>query len=251
MKELDKVVFVTGASRGIGEAVVREFLREGYKNFVLCCNNHGGEMPEFFNEVKKSVKKVLCFDFDLADFKKIAECVSAAQNEFGHIDYLINNAGIDMPFDINDCDTKLIKNIEKTNKVNLIAPMLLTKHVGKIMLGQATGGSIVNVTSTSGMDAVSMEDASYSASKAALINFTKSAAQFFQPKVRVNCVSPGWVKTEQNAYLGSDFENSEREKIYLGRFASPEEIAREVVFLATKATYANGSNRIINGGGSC
>lgn len=251
MKELDKVVFVTGASRGIGEAVVKEFMREGYKNFVLCCNNHGGELPKFFEEVKKQAKKVLCFSFDLADAKKIAECVSTAQTEFGHIDYLINNAGIVLPFDINDSDEHIIENVEKSNKINLIAPILLTKHVASIMLGQKYGGSIVNVASTSGMNSMSMQEAGYCASKAALINFSAGAAEYYQPKVRINCVSPGWVRTEINDYLGADFEESEREKIFVGRFASPEEIAKEIVFLATKATYANGSNRVVNGGGSC
>jgi len=253
MKELDKVIFITGASRGIGEAITREFLSLGYKNFVLCCNEHSGDMPLFFEEVK-NVKgvKALFFDFNLVDTKKLKNCVERAVEEFSRIDILINNAGIDMPIDfLSDCDERIRRNFEKTMQVNFLAPIFLTKHIGKVMLNQETGGSIVNIASTSGMDSVCMEEASYCASKSALINFTKCAAQFFQPKVRVNSVSPGWVKTEQNAFLGENFEKEESEKIYAGRFATPNEIASEVVFLATKATYTNGANRVINGGGSC
>ncbi len=253
MKEYEKVIFITGASRGIGEAITKEFLRCGYKNFVLCCNEHNGDMPIFFEEVKNSKGvKALYFDFNLVDTKKLKTCIERAIEEFGHIDILINNAGMDMPLDLlSDCDDRLRRNFEKTMQVNFLAPVFLIKHIGKIMLSQDEGGSIVNIASTSGMDAVCMEEASYCASKAALINFTKCAAQFFQPKVRVNSVSPGWVKTKQNEFLGEDFEKSESEKIYAGRFAEPHEIAVEVVHLATKATYCNGANRVINGGGSC
>ncbi len=253
MKELDKVVFITGASRGIGEAITREFISEGYHNFVLCCNYHNGELPVYFNKLQKQKGiNVLSLDFDLSNINNIKLAMDMAVKKFSHIDYLINNAGIDIPLNIlEDSDAEIKNNFDKTFNVNFIAPMFLTLHVGKIMLKQKMGGSIVNIASTSGIDAVCMEEASYCASKAALINFTKTAAQFFQPKVRVNCVSPGWVRTEQNAFLGDDFEKNESEKNYIGRFAEPDEIAKEVAFLATKATYANGSNRVINGGGSC
>ena len=253
MKELDKVVFITGASRGIGEAITNQFVSEGYHNFVLCCNEHNGELPLFFKTLqKKKGINTMFLEFDLSNAEKIKTAVDKAFKNFKRVDYLINNAGIDIPLNVlENSDAEIKNNFEKTFNVNFMAPMFLTLHVGKIMLKQKTGGSIVNVSSTSGLDAVCMEEASYCASKAALINFTKASAQFFQPSVRVNAVSPGWVKTEQNTFLGENFEKEESEKIYAGRFATPAEIAKEVVFLATKATYANGSNLIITGGGSC
>ena len=113
----------------------------------------------------------------------------------------------------------------------------------------AKSGSIINVSSTNGIDTIYPESLDYDASKAGVISLTKNLAVAYHPYVRVNTVAPGWVYTDMNKDLSSSFIKTEEEKILLKRFADPSEIAKVIYFLGTEdASYVNGSVIRVDGG---
>ena len=132
--------------------------------------------------------------------------------------------------------------------VNLIAPFLLSKKVGLKMV-ENKNGVIINIGSTNGIDTGYIESLDYDASKAGLINLSKNLANYFKPYVRVNTICPGWINTEMNKDLDEEFRKKEVNKILLGRFGNPEEIASLVKFLISdEALYINNSVIRIDGG---
>lgn len=138
--------------------------------------------------------------------------------------------------------------MEKTLDINLIAPFVLTKLVGKEMMKQKSG-AIINISSTNGMNTYYPTSVDYDASKSGLISLTYDSAVQFAPYVRVNCVAPGWVNTEMNKELPEDFVKEETEKILVKRFAEPEEIAKVVTFLASEdASFVNSTVIKVDGG---
>ena len=113
-------------------------------------------------------------------------------------------------------------------------------------------GVIINISSTNGIDTSYIESSDYDASKAGLISLSKNLANYFAPYVRVNTICPGWVNTEMNKELDKDFIKNEEDKILLGRFANPEELANLIEFLISdKASYINNSIIRIDGGIKC
>lgn len=111
------------------------------------------------------------------------------------------------------------------------------------------GASIVNISSTNGIDTLSTDDADYDASKAGVISLTKNFSQALAPDIRVNCVAPGWVDTEINKDLPKELVKSETEKIAMKRWGRPEEIAKAVLFLCSDdASFITGSTLVVDGG---
>lgn len=138
--------------------------------------------------------------------------------------------------------------MEKTLDINLIAPFVLTKLVGKEMIKQKSG-AIINISSTNGINTYYPTSVDYDASKSGLISLTYDSAVQFAPYVRVNCVAPGWVNTEMNKELPEDFVKEETERILVKRFAEPKEIAKVVVFLASEdASFVNSTVIKVDGG---
>ena len=138
--------------------------------------------------------------------------------------------------------------MEKTLDINLIAPFVLTKLVGKEMMKQKSG-AIINISSTNGLNTYYPTSVDYDASKSGLISLTYDSAVQFAPYVRVNCVAPGWVNTEMNKELPEDFVKEETERILVKRFAEPKEIAKVVVFLASEdASFVNSTVIKVDGG---
>ena len=148
-------------------------------------------------------------------------------------------------------EDKTKDNFMKTLDINLIAPFLLCKKIGPKMVDNKYG-IIINISSTNGIDTPYIESIDYDASKAGLISLSKNLANYFAPYVRVNTICPGWVNTEMNKNLDSDFISKEENKILLGRFANPREVANLVEFLISdKANYINDSIIRIDGGIKC
>ena len=242
---MSKVVLITGASRGIGRSTAIEFAKNGY-DVVINYNNSVNNAEELNKYIlEKYDVKVLTIKADLCSEIEINNMVDEVIDKFGHIDVLVNNAGIAI-----DCivDDKTKENFIKTLDTNLIGPFLLSRKCSKYMNEKS---SIINVTSTNGIDTYYEYSLDYDASKAALISLTNNLSQIYAP-IRVNAVAPGWVMTEMNKELDEDYINEESEKILLGRFAEPEEIAKVICFLASDdASYINNTVIRIDGGKKC
>ena len=169
-------------------------------------------------------------------------------NKFGHIDVLVNNAGIACD---NEIDRKTKDEFMKTLEVNLFGTYNTSKVFGKLMYEQKSG-NIINISSTNGIDSYYEFSIDYDASKAGVINLTHNLANIYSPYVRVNCVCPGWVDTKMNKALSDEFKKEETDKILINRFANPDEIAALVYFLSSdEASYINDSIIKIDGGHKC
>ena len=240
-----KVVLITGGSRGIGESTAIEFAKKGYNvviNYLSSCEKALTLKKEI--EEKYQVK-VLTIQADVSNEEEVKNMVDKVINEFGHIDCLVNNAGIAIDTTFED---KTKDNFIKTLNTNLIGPFLVSKEVGKYMLNQKQG-NIINISSTNGIDTIYPESIDYDASKAALISLTKNLAIEYAPYIRVNSIAPGWTLTDMNKELANDFIEEENKKILLNRFADPSEIAKVIVFLASNdASYINGEVIRVDGG---
>jgi 3-oxoacyl-[acyl-carrier protein] reductase len=166
-------------------------------------------------------------------------------NEFGKIDVLVNNAGIAIDTAFED---RKVEDWQDTLNTNLVGVFLVSKYASEHMM-KAKCGKIVNISSTNGIDTTYTTSIDYDASKAAIINLTKNLASEFAPYINVNSIAPGWVDTEMNSELPKRFLRDEKERILLGRFAEPEEIAYVVLFLASnKARYIDGETIRVDGG---
>ena len=244
MKLKDKVALITGASRGIGRATALLFAKEGAK-VAVNYNRSEKEAVEVVESVKAGGSEAITVKCDVSDESQIKKMVDEVLEKFGRIDILVNNAGIvfDVPF-----FEKTNEQWQKTLQTNLIGTFMCMKYVGPHMVKQKYG-KIVNVASTNGIDAYDSTSADYDASKAGVIVLTKASAEIFAPFVSVNCVAPGWVDTDINKDLPKNYVKEETEKIYLKRFAKPEEIAKAILFLASDdASFITGSVLVADGG---
>ena len=229
---------VTGGSRGIGRAICLEFARAGY-DVAFCWSKDEAGAEETARLVAETGAGALSFRCDVSDEAQV-------QAMFGQIfglSVLVNNAGIALYKQVQDTSFAEWK---KVFSVNADGAFLCTRAALPKFL-QRGGGSIVNITSVWGEAGGSCE-AAYSASKAALIGFTKACAKEFAPSgIRVNCLSCGFIETEMNARLS----RAEREAFFadvpLGRAGTPEEAAAAVRFLA-ESRYITGEVLRVNGG---
>ena len=242
-----KNVLITGSSSGIGKEIAR-VLAKDYD--VILHYNNGYESAKLLKEEldKKYNRDYLMVKCDLSKEEEIDSMLNTIYKRYNSIDILINNAGIAIDTLFED---KTKDNFMKTLDINLIAPFLLCKKIGPKMK-ENKYGVIINMSSTNGIDTSYIESLDYDASKAGLISLSKNLANYFAPYVRVNTICTGWVNTEMNSNLDNDFIKSEEDKILLGRFANPEEIANLVEFLISdKASYINNSIIRIDGGIKC
>ena len=241
----DKVVLVTGSSRGIGKATIIEFAKRGY-NCVINYIKSDDEANTLKEELEKEYSiKALSIKADVSNEAEVKEMVSKIISEFGHIDVLVNNAGIAIDKEFED---RTVEDWNKTLTTNLIGPFLVSKHIGEIMLKQESG-KIINISSTNGINSFFPTSIDYDASKAAVINLTHNLAIQFAPYINVNCVAPGWVNTEMNKKLPKELIEEETEKIYKKRFAEPSEIGKVVCFLASDdASFINDEVIKVDGG---
>lgn len=242
---MNKSVLITGGTRGIGEAISREFAKKGH-DIIINYVNSSEKAQNLKQELEKEYNiKVLPIQADISNEIEIKNMVDTAIKEFGKIDVLVNNAGIVIDREFED---RTVEDWKKTLDINLIAPLVLIKLVGKEMMKQKSG-SIINISSTNGLNTYYPTSVDYDASKSGLISLTYDSAVQFAPYVRVNCVAPGWVNTEMNKELPEDFVKEETERILVKRFAEPEEIAKVVVFLASEdANFVNSTVIKVDGG---
>lgn len=235
---MNRVILVTGASRGLGECIAKVFLDNKDIVYVNFNSTSLDELKEKYKEYP-SAKFVKC---DVSNEDEVIKMFDKIKEEQGHIDVLVNNAGIAIDTDLKE---KTVANFNKILSVNLIGPFLTCKYVKDLM----DKGSIINISSNTGIDAYYSYGLDYDASKAGLINLTHNFASMYAPNIRVNCVAPGWIKTDMNKELGEDYEKEESKSILLNRFAEPKEVANVVYFLASdKASYIVDSVIKVDGG---
>lgn len=234
---MQRVILITGASRGIGASIAKKFLEN---NDIVYVNYNKSE--EAAKSVASSYSCAKIIKCDVSNEEEVKRMIATIKEEVGHIDILVNNAGIAIDTTLED---KTKDNFRKILDVNLIGPFLVSKYAQKIM----SSGSIINISSNTGIDAYYPYGLDYDASKAGLISLTHNLAVAFAPNIRVNAVAPGWVNTEMNKELDSDYIKEECGSILLNRFAEPEEIANVAFFLASNdASYINNTVIRVDGG---
>ena len=245
MSDERRVALATGAGRGIGRRVALELAGRGYAVVA----NDLQEPEEVLGELLDSGAEALSVTGDVSDEASVREMVGTIVERFGRIDVLVNNAGVSF---ITPAEKTSLADWNRTLAVNLTGPFLMCREFGKVMLEQGQG-SIVNVSSVAGLLGIS-DRAAYNASKHGLVGLTRTlAAEWGGRGVRVNAVCPGWVKTEMDeedqaggGYTDADIEG----RVPMGRFASPEDIARAVAFLADpeQSGFVNGHTLSVDGG---
>ena len=241
----NKVVLVTGSSRGIGRATITEFAKKGY-NVVINYKSSDNAALELKEQLESNYNiKALTIKADVSNEEEVREMVNTIINEFGHLDVLVNNAGIAIDKEFED---RTVEDWQKTLNTNLIGPFVVSKCVGEVMLKEKKG-KIINISSTNGINSFFPTSIDYDASKAGVINLTHNLAIQYAPYINVNCVAPGWVNTEMNQELPKELIEEEIEKIYKKRFAEPSEIGKVVCFLASdEADFINDEVIKVDGG---
>lgn len=205
---------------------------------------------EEFLEIQKEIEKfgVECLITlgDIASEDDVKRMLSEVKARFGRLDVLVNNAGIVYDMAIEERPTSLF---EETMHNNVTGTYLMCKYFGKFMYGQDVTTRIINISSTNGIHYNIPTSIDYDASKAAINSLTHNFALEYAPKILVNGVAPHWINTDMNKDLPKEEIEEETEKIYLKRFAEPEEVANLVYFLGSEEnTYINNEIITISGG---
>ena len=240
---MNKVAIITGSSKGLGSATAEYFAKNNY-NIVINYNTDLDGALKLEQKIKDTYPvDTLIIKADISKEDDVLKLLEETDKKYGHIDVLINNAGIAIDTTLED---KTIDNFRKILNVNLIGTFLCCKHIGTYMKNKGTG-SIVNISSNNAIDSYYPESMDYDASKAGVISLSHNFAKEYAPIVRVNTVAPGWINTNMNKELDDEYKNKEYNHILLGRFAEPEEIANAIYFAAT-SSYLNDSVIKIDGG---
>jgi NAD(P)-dependent dehydrogenase (short-subunit alcohol dehydrogenase family) len=240
-----RVAVVTGAARGIGHRICLELADRGYR----VAANDLNAPDETIRALRDAGAEALALPGDVADEATVQKMVEAVMGQFGRMDVLVNNAGIST---IVPAEETSLADWNRTLAVNLTGPFLTCREFGKVMLDGGSG-SIVNVSSVAGLLGVG-DRAAYNASKHGLVGLTRTlAAEWGGRGVRTNAVCPGWVKTEMDdedqaggGYSDTDIEG----RVPMARFATPEDVARAVAFLADPewSGFVNGHTLSVDGG---
>lgn len=241
---MNKVVLVTGSSRGIGKAIALKFAEKGAKVIVNYVNSKK-EAEDVVKKIEEIGSEAIMVKCDVSKEDEVKKMVKESVDKFGKIDVLVNNAGIvfDVPF-----KNKTVDQWKRTLDVNLIGTFLCTKYVVEEMSKQKSG-NIINISSTNGIDTYNSESIDYDASKAGVNIFTKCIAKELAPNIRVNGIAPGWIDTDINKDLPKDYVEEEKKRICLKRFGKPEEIANVALFLASdESSFITGSIVVVDGG---
>ena len=239
----DKVALVTGASRGLGKAIALALAAEGAS--IAAVARSEDALKETIEAIRAVGGTAEPFALDVSDDAAVDATIEKIATRFGHIDVLVNNAGVTrdgllMRMKSEDWDAVL--------DTNLKGAFLLTKPVSRLMIKQRAG-RIINISSVIGLMG-NAGQANYAASKAGLIGFTKSIAREFASRgITCNVVCPGFIETDMTKGLGEDLRKKLLEKIPLARLGQPEDIAGVVAFLTSPAaSYITGQILTVDGG---
>lgn len=241
-----KCVLVTGSSIGLGASIIKKYASMGY-NTVITYNSHKDEAIELQKEINdKYNTESLVIKCDISKEEDIENLKNEIINKFNKLDVLVNNASIAIDTTFSD---KTKENYMRILEVNLVGTFLVSKIMSTIMNDNS---SIINISSTNGIDTYYEYSLDYDSSKAGIINLSHNLANYLSPKIRVNTICPGWINTPMNKDMDMEFKKQEEDKILLKRFAEPNEIANLVYFISSDdASYINDSVIRIDGGKKC
>ena len=241
MSNLEKKnIIVTGASGGIGNAIIKK-LSEAGANILA-----SGTRIEKLEELKKNFEGLKILKFDISQSDKIEEFIENATNELGgSLDCIVNNAGITQD---NLAIRMSLDEWQKVININLTSTFLMSKFAIKKMLKNKSG-KIVNITSVVGHTG-NLGQANYTASKAGIVAMSKSLAiEYAKKNININCISPGFIKTAMTDKIDDKFKEVIVSKIPSARLGEPEDIANAVLFLSSdQSNYINGETLHVNGG---
>ena len=236
----NKNIIVTGASGGIGNAIIKR-LNETGANILA-----SGTRIEKLEELKKEYEKIKILKFDISQSEKIEEFIENATNELGgSLDGIINNAGITQD---NLAIRMSLEEWQTVININLTSTFLLSKFAIKKMLKNKSG-KIVNITSVVGHTG-NLGQANYTASKAGIVAMSKGLAiEYAKKNININCISPGFIKTAMTDKIDEKFKEVIISKIPSARLGEPDDIANAVLFLSSdQSNYINGETIHVNGG---
>ena len=239
-----KVAVVTGASRGIGAAIARELAAAGMYVVINYCGSEE-KAQELKTEIEQNGGEASIYKCDVSDNVACKEFIGNVIAEYGHLDVLVNNAGITRD---GLCMAMKEEDFDAVINTNLKGTFNCIKFASRIMMKQRHG-KIINMTSVSGV-AGNAGQVNYSAAKAGVIGITKSMARELSSRnINVNAIAPGFIETDMTAKLSDKVKEQAVSQIPLNRFGKPEEVAELVAFLAgEKSNYITGQVFHIDGG---
>lgn len=239
-----KVCIVTGGSRGIGKAIARVFAENGA--VVYATATRPGSVEEWASPFNESVPgEVRALYFDISDEKAAKDAVLQVKRECGHIDGLVNNAGVEFNELIGMISAE---NMQKMFSVNVFGTINMLQIVSRIMGRQTEGGAIVNIASLTALRG-NRGQLVYSATKGAVVSLTKSAAkELAEKKIRVNAIAPGLTNTDMMKQADPEKLQSRINNICMGRLAEPEDIAKACMFMISDlSVYISGQVLAVDG----
>ena len=235
----NKKVFITGATGGIGKALIDKFNSLGAKILAT------GTKNEKLDLLKKQFPNINILKFDISDHSKIEEFIENVFSQLGGLDILINNAGINLDnLSLRMSDDQWKKVVD----INLGSTFFLTKYAIKKMLKNKYG-RVVNITSIVGHTG-NIGQANYSASKAGIVGMTKSLAiEYAKKNITLNCVSPGFIKSQMTDNISDNMKDFLSSRIPMSKLGTGEDVANSVAFLSSDAaSYITGETIHVNGG---
>ena len=235
----NKKILITGATGGIGNCLVKKFYDLG-SNIIATGTNE-----QKLEKIKKDFSGVHTEKFKLDQHNKIEEFIDKIDKKLEGLDILVNNAGINL----DNLSIRLTEeNWKKVLDVNLTSTFMMCKYAIKKMLKKKYG-KIINITSIVGHTG-NLGQSNYAASKAGIVAFSKSLAiEYARKNININCVSPGFIKTDMTDKINEDFKKSLISKIPSGNLGTGEDVSNCVAFLASDmANYINGETIHVNGG---
>jgi NAD(P)-dependent dehydrogenase (short-subunit alcohol dehydrogenase family) len=236
-----KAVIVTGGGKGVGRGITQRFLEAGAD--VLICGRNEPDEP-----IEAGGRKAIFTVADVRDIEQIEQVVETARDRFGRLDVLVNNAGGAPEADAATVSPRFSESIIR---LNLIAPLNFAQQANAVMQAQESGGTIINIASISALRP-SPGTAAYGAAKAGLLSLTTTLAVEWAPKVRVNAISAGMIRTEQAHLHYGDEEGiaAVGATVPLGRMGEPEDVGDTCLYLASPlSSYVSGANILMHGGG--
>jgi NAD(P)-dependent dehydrogenase (short-subunit alcohol dehydrogenase family) len=235
-----RAVLVTGGTKGIGYTIAETFLTAG-AHVMVCGRNQSEKLPSVEGRSAGFVAT------DVRDAGQVARLVEETVRRLGRLDVLVNNAGGSPEAEAATVSPRFV---DKIVSLNMLAPFYVAQAANKVMQEQETGGSIINIGSVSAHDP-QPGTAAYSAAKAGLLMFTKALALEWAPRVRVNHITTGLIRTESAEWAyGQDGGAAVADLVPMHRMAVPSDVANTCLYLAsTLSSYVTGADIAVHGGG--